>query len=425
MALHILGLSHKTAPLSMREKVAFDGAQLDEALGELNAHSGVSEALILSTCNRTELYCNLDEASPHEPLRWLTRYRELGVADIEPHLYRLDDEHAVRHVLRVASGLDSLVIGEPQILGQLKDAYRRAVAAGTAGKLLNRLMQFSFSTAKMIRTRTEIGHTPVSVAFTAVKLAQQIHGDLGDRHALLIGAGETISLVANHLGGVGIGRMTVANRSHENAETLAAQHGARAIALNDLPDALPQADIVVSSTASRLPIVTPAFVEMALKQRHFEPMFFVDLAVPRDIDPGVGTLEDAYLYTVDDLESVVSSNMKVREEAAAQAEEMVHLQVQDYMDWLKVQSAGATITAYRRRGESLRDEALARASARLAQGDDPAAVAAQLAHTLTNKLMHHPTTSLRRGGTEPDFIRVAREVLGLDDGDGRAPGTSE
>ncbi|MCB1746559.1 MAG: glutamyl-tRNA reductase [Gammaproteobacteria bacterium] len=415
MALNILGLSHKTAPLAVREKVAFDAGQLADALDALNASRGVSEAMILSTCNRTELYCNLDVGAAREPLSWLTRYRGLGDHDIEPHIYQLQDEHAVRHVLRVASGLDSLVVGEPQILGQLKDAYRSAVDAGTVGKFLNRLMQFSFSTAKMIRSSTDIGNTPVSVAYAAVKLAQQIHGDLSRRRALLVGAGETIALVANHLKGAGIGRLVIANRSHENAVALAERHGGEAIALTSLPERLPQVDIVVASTASRLPIITRGIVEVALERRRFEPMFFVDLAVPRDIEPAVGDIDDAYLYTVDDLESVVSANLRVRHEAAAQAEEMVHLQVQDYMDWLQVQSSGATIASFRARGEGIRDELLERAHARLERGDDARAVLDQLANTLTNKLMHHPTASLRQASGREDFLRVARELLGLED----------
>lgn len=415
MPLFILGLSHKTAPLAVRERVAFDSGQLPEALDALNTYQGVTESMILSTCNRTELYCDIEAGAVRQPLDWLSRYRELGLADIEPHVYHLADEHAVRHVLRVASGLDSLVLGEPQILGQLKEAYRTAVSAGTVGKLLNRLMQFSFSTAKMIRTRTEIGSTPVSVAFAAVKLAQQIHGDLGERTALVIGAGETITLVANHLAGAGIGRLVVANRSLDNARALAARHGGEAIALTELPERLDEVDIVVSSTASRLPIVTRGIVEVALARRRHEPMFLVDLAVPRDIEPSVGELEDAYLYSVDDLEGVVSANLKLRQDAAAQAEEMVHLQVQDYMDWLQVQSSSATITAFRSRGEALREEMLARAMARLDKGEDPRAVLQHLAHTLTNKLMHHPTASLRRASGREDLVRAAREILGLDE----------
>ena len=414
MTLFILGLSHKTAPVEVREKVAFDLAQLPSALDALNACPGVTESLILSTCNRTELYCDIDAGAVREPLAWLTRYRDIGAADIEPHLYHLDSEHAVRHALRVASGLDSLVVGEPQILGQLKDAYRTAVDAGTVGKFLNRLMQFSFSTAKLIRSETEIGNTPVSVAYAAVKLAQQIHGSLERRSALLIGAGDTISLVANHLVGAGIGRLVVANRSLENAQALAARVGGEAVELTDITPHLTKVDIVVTSTASRLPIVTRGIIEVAMKQRGYEPMFIVDLAVPRDVEPGVGDLEDVYLYTVDDLEHVVSSNLKLRREAAAQAEEMVHLQVRDYMDWLKVQGSGETIAEFRARGERVRDELMQKARGRLARGDDPGVVLETLANTLTNKLLHHPTASLRQSGGREDFVRVARELLGLD-----------
>ena len=413
MTLFILGLSHKTAPIEVREKVAFDLAQLPSALGALQACPGVSESLILSTCNRTELYCDIDTAALREPLTWLSHYRNIGVDAIAPHLYHLDSEQAVRHALRVAAGLDSMVVGEPQILGQLKDAYRSAVDAGTVGKFLNRLMQFSFSTAKMIRSETDIGNTPVSVAYTAVKLAQQIHGALAQRAALLIGAGDTISLVANHLAGANIGRMVVANRSLANAQSLAARWGATAIELTDITSHLAHVDIVVSSTASRLPIVTRAMIDTAMKQRGYEPMFVVDLAVPRDIEATVGSVEDVYLYTVDDLQHVVSSNLKLRHEAAAQAEEMVHVQVRDYMDWLQVQGSGPTIAQYRARGEQIRDELLAKARARLARGDDPSAVLDMFANTLTNKLLHHPTAQLRQHGDE-DYVRAARALLGLD-----------
>lgn len=418
MPLFILGLSHRTAPVEVREKIAFDEAQLPSALGELNACRGVSESMILSTCNRTEIYCDVAEAAAREPLAWLAGYRELGAQDIEPHLYRLDNEHAVRHVLRVASGLDSMVLGEPQILGQLKTAYRSAVEAGTVGKLLNRLLQFSFSTAKLIRSETEIGNTPVSVAYAAVKLAQQIHGDLAERTALLIGAGDTISLVANHLAGAGLGRLVVANRTHEHAETLAARYGGEAIPMTALPAHIHEADVIVSSTASRLPVVTRAIVDVAIERRSGNPMFIVDLAVPRDVEPDVGELDDAYLYTVDDLESVIAANLELRREAAAQAEEMVHLQVQDYMDWLQVQSSGETIAALRSRGERIRDEVLEKMLRRVRAGEDPGAALEALAHTLTNKLLHHPTAHLRQAAGREDLLRAARELFGLRDGDG-------
>ena len=415
MALFILGLSHKTAPIEVREKVAFDSGQLPRALGALHARRGVAESMILSTCNRTEIYCELEVQSNTEPISWLTNYRKLGPSEIEPHLYRLNNEHAVRHVLRVASGLDSLVLGEAQILGQLKDAYRLAVDAGTVGKVLNRLLQFSFSTAKLIRSETDIGSTPVSIAYAAVKLAEQIHGDLSGRSALLIGAGDTIALVANHLSSARIGRLIIANRTRDNSETLALRYGGEAIELTQIPTHITDVDIIVSSTASRLPIVTRGIVEVALQRRGFNPMFIVDLAVPRDVEPAVGDLRDVYLYTVDNLESVVRTNLDLRREAAAQAEEMVHLQVQDYMDWLDVQTGDAAIAAFRTRGETIRDEVLEKARRRIARGDDPEAVLEMLAHSLTNKLLHHPTYSLRRAGSREDFLQVARELLDLGD----------
>ena len=417
MTLVVLGLSHRTAPVAVREKLAFDTAQLPSALGALRACPGVVESMILSTCNRTELYCDIDaQAEPlaaRAPLAWLTRYRDIGAAHIEPHMYRLDDVDAVRHALRVASGLDSLIVGEPQILGQLKDAYRTAVAAGTVGKFLDRLMQYAFSTAKLIRSETDIGNNPVSIAYAAVKLAQQIHGDLSGRSALLIGAGDTISLVAKHLAAAHIGRLIVANRSHEHASALAARYGGEVIDLGALPSSLTAVDIVVSATGSRLPIVTRGIIEVALEQR-YDPLFIVDLAVPRDVEPAVANLDDVYLYTVDDLEHVVSSNLKLRREAAAQAEEMVHLSVQDYMEWLQVQGSAETIAAFRARGERIRDEALERARARIARGEDTQAVLDALAHTLTSKLLHHPTAGLRQAAGREDFLRVARELLDLD-----------
>lgn len=414
MALFILGLSHKTAPIEVREKVAFDGGQLPSALGALHARRGVAESMILSTCNRTEIYCDLETQSD-EPISWLANYRKLGAGEIEPHLYRLNDEHAVRHVFRVASGLDSLVLGEAQILGQLKDAYRLAVDAGTVGKVLNRLLQFSFSTAKLIRSETDIGATPVSIAYASVKLAEQIHGDLSGRSALLIGAGDTIALVANHLSSARIGRLIIANRTRDSSEALATRYGGEAIELSQIPTHITDVDIIVSSTASRLPIVTRGIVEVALERRGFNPMFIVDLAVPRDVEQAVGDLQDVYLYTVDNLESVVRTNLDLRREAAAQAEEMVHLQVQDYMDWLDVQSGDAAIAAFRERGEQIRDEVLEKARRRIARGDDPEAVLEMLAHSLTNKLLHHPTYSLRRAGRREDFLQVARELLDLRD----------
>ncbi len=413
MALFILGLSHKTAPVEMREKVAFDPDQLPQALGALNSRAGVSESLILSTCNRTELYCDIEPAGSDAAMAWLADYRKLALPDIEPHLYHLDNEHAVRHTLRVASGLDSLILGEPQILGQLKQAYREAVGAGTAGKFLNRLMQFSFSTAKLVRSETEIGNTPVSVAYAAVKLAQQIHGQLNQRSALLIGAGDTISLVANHLAGAGIGKLVICNRTHDNAVTLARRYGGEAIEMSELPSRLADVDMVVSSTASRAAIVTRGMVELALERRRGEPLFIVDLAIPRDVETTVGELDDAYLYTVDDLEKVIASNLRLRHQAAQQAEEMVHLQVQDYMDWVQLQSSSATITAYRQRAEGQRDAALAQAMSRLERGEDPATVLQQFARGLTNKLMHEPTRSLRAASGNEDFVRVARELLGI------------
>jgi len=415
MTLFITGLSHKTAPIDVREKVAFNEEQLPVALTALQAHQGIAESIILSTCNRTECYCELDIESDCEPGQWLKNYCSLSVDNIEPHLYRFHGEHAARHILRVASGLDSLVLGEPQILGQLKDAYRVALDTGTVGKVLNRLLQFSFSTAKLIRSETQIGSTPVSIAYAAVKLAKQIYGDLSSRSAMLIGAGDTIALVASHLAGAHIGRLIIANRTLNAAQRIADLHRAEAIELTQLPSRIKDVDVIVSSTSSRLPIVTPGMVQLALQNRQINPMFIVDLAVPRDVDPAVGELPDVYLYTIDNLESVIRTNLELRREAATYGEEMVLLQAQDFMSRLDVQSSDEVIAAFRARGESIRDEALAKAERQIARGDDAHAVLESLAHALTNKLLHHPTNGLKIASGREDALKIATKLLGLSD----------
>lgn len=417
MPIVIFGVSHKTAPIDVRERVALDGDQLPEALRALLQHQGVNEALILSTCNRTELYCAVDGDLNRPLAEWLVQYKALAPGVIDSHFYTLKDEYAIRHTLKVACGLDSLVLGEPQILGQLKQAYAMAVEQGATGKQLNKLLQYAFSVAKKIRTETAVGTTPVSVAYAAVRLARQIHGDLGDKTALLIGAGETITLVATHLKTQRIARMIVANRTLTRAEAIAAEVGGTAIAIGDLPARLAEADVIVTSTASRLPIITKGAIANAIKERRYEPMFIVDLAVPRDVEPSVAEIEDAYLYTVDDLNNVITENMELRNAAAAQAEEIVNVCTQGYMDWLQGQDGNAVIVEYRRRAESIKEELLAKALRRLAAGDDAAAVTAALAHALVNKLIHHPTAKIREATLEGrgEIIANARELFALDE----------
>ncbi len=415
MPLFALGINHTTAPVEIRERVAFPPDKLGAALHDLRATPGVAEAAILSTCNRTEVYCLLDQPDTQLVSGWLRRYHDLNQVDFDTYIYQHPDQAAVRHMLRVASGLDSMILGEPQILGQIKSAYQEALAAGTLGLLLGRLFQHTFAVAKQVRTDTAIGVSPVSVASAAVSLARQIFGDLSKQTALLIGAGETIELTARHLHQHGIGRMIIANRTLERAHTLAAQFSAYAIPLSDLPAHLSEADIVISSTASQLPILGKGSVESALKSRKHRPIFMVDIAVPRDIEAEVATLSDVYLYTVDDLREVIQEGLKSRQEAALQAEEIIDVQVGNFMDWIQSLDAVSTIRAYRQQAEQLRDQACELAVQQLAAGKPPEEVLKLLAHTLTNKLLHTPTAQLRQAGASgrADLLEAARRLFDL------------
>ncbi len=419
MPIIVFGVSHKTAPIDVREKVALDAEQLKAALDGARQAIGAREALILSTCNRTEFYLSADEHPQGQLADWLVQFKGLDPKLVDGHFYTLEGPQAIRHTLRVACGLDSMVLGEPQILGQLKQAYQASESGGSIGKTLSKLMQYAFTVAKKVRTETAIGQTPVSVAYAAVRLARQIHGDLSTKTALLIGAGDTISLVANHLRSQHIGRMIIANRTLSRSEELARELGGIAIALTDIAQHLWEADILVSSTASPLPIIQRKAVAAAVRKRRFEPMFLVDLAVPRDIEPGVAELDDVYLYTVDDLNNVITENMELRQLAAAQAEEIVTLHAQNFMDWLHSLDGNAMIVAYRRQAEATRDELLTKAQRQLAAGEDPAHVLRALANTLVNKLVHHPTTKIREATIEgrSELVLAARELLNIRDPD--------
>ncbi|MFN3920094.1 MAG: glutamyl-tRNA reductase [Methylohalobius sp.] len=415
MTLLALGLNHTTAPLAVREKLAFPAHKLSECLCDLLTLPGLREAAILSTCNRTELYCTTELPNRQLLIDWLAQIQNLPANAFEPYLYLHTDAEFIRHLLRVACGLDSMVLGEPQILGQMKAAYRAALQAGALGKTLNRLFQRAFSAAKKVRSDTAIGASPVSVAFAAVRLAQQIFADLSEQTALLIGAGETIELTARHLAQQGIGRIIVANRTFDRARTLALQFGAYAIALRELPEHLPEADIVVSSTASQLPILGKGAIEHAVRKRRHKPIFMVDLAVPRDIEPEVEQLEDVYLYTIDDLKGIVAENRQARQEAALKAEEIIAMEVEHFLAWLRSQGASDTIRAFRDQGERLRQEALHRARRALRKGVPPEQALELLAHTLTNKLLHLPSVQLKQAGIHQrhDLIVAARELFKL------------
>ena len=402
---------------SLREKVAFAPDKLGDALQELLTLTAVNEAAIVSTCNRTELYCDLSEADSAEVVAWFRTYHSLSEEELDPYIYTHLDNQAVHHILRVASGLDSLVLGEPQILGQIKDAYHTASQAGAIGHLLNRLFQHTFSVAKEVRTDTAIGSSPVSVAFAAVSLAKQIFSDLSEHTALLIGAGDTIDLVARHLNDQGIKHLIVANRTVERAMTLTNQFiHSEAIALADIPSRLAETDMIISSTASQLPILGKGAVESALKSRKHRPMFMVDIAVPRDIEPEVGDLSDIYLYTVDDLHEVIEEGRQSREEAAVQAEEIILNQVEHFMGWLRSLKGVDTIRAFREQAEHKRDEQLAQAKKQLAAGKDPEQVMNELARTLTNKLIHEPSAQLNQAAYSghKEILDTARELFNLE-----------
>ena len=416
MTILTLGLNHKTAPVDIRERLSFGPDVIVGALRTMTEQTPASEAVILSTCNRTELYCAADEREGETHLRnWLGRFHGIEPQLFAPHLYVHHDRDSVRHLLRVASGLDSMVLGEPQILGQVKAAFQTACDSGSAGRLLGRLFQHTFSVAKQVRTDTAIGSSPVSVAFAAVSLARQSFSDLSKQTALLIGAGETVELAARHLHQHGIGRIIVANRTVERAHTVAAQFDGYAISLTELANHLPEADIVVASTASPLPVLGKGVVERALKKRRHRPMFMVDIAVPRDIEPEVGQLSDVYLYTVDDLQGVVDEGMRSRQQASEQAMEIVDLHTEEFMAWMRSLDALSLIQDYRSRAEHTRDAMVERAQRQLAAGKPADEVICLLAHTLTNKLLHSPSVRLRRAGREgqSDLLRAANELFQL------------
>ncbi len=415
MTLLAVGINHNTAPVSLRERLAFPANILASTLKDLVHIREITEAAILSTCNRTEFYCDLDSCNRQVLIDWIAANRNLEPKKLAPYLYTHVDNATIRHMFRVACGLDSMILGEPQILGQMKTAYQTASEAGTLGKYLDRLFQHTFSAAKKVRTDTAIGSSPVSVAFAAVRLAQQIFDQLSQQTALLVGAGETIELTARHLHQQGIGRIIIANRTFDKAHTLAGLFDGYAIELSELPTHLAEADIVVSSTASTLPILGKGSVERAIKQRRHKPVFMVDLAVPRDIEPEVADLEDIYLYTVDDLQNTVNENLDSRRQAAEQAEEIIDTQVQTFLAWLRAQNAGATIRDFRLNAEQVRDEVLTKALNALQNGADPEQTLNKLAHTLTNKLIHTPSMQIRQASVNEryDLIAAAREIFNL------------
>lgn len=394
MQLFTLGLNHQTAPVSVREKLAFSAESLPAALNSLLGQQLVKEAAIVSTCNRTEIYCNTK--SPRAAIEWLAGYHHLRDSEIEPYLYLLPNDQAVRHAFRVAAGLDSMVLGEAQILGQLKDAVRQAQDAGSLGILLNTLFQRTFSVAKEVRTRTEIGANSVSMAAAAVRLAERIFPSVKGTRVLFIGAGEMIELCATYFAAQQPKSITVANRTLQRAEALADRFSGKAITLAELPQQLAYHDIVVTSTGSTLPILGKGMVERTLKQRKRQPIFMVDLAVPRDIEAEVAELEDVYLYTVDDLACVVQEGRDRRQHAVEEAETIINGKVVEFMSWLDSREVVPVIRALRDRADRLRRHELEKAFKLLERGEDPHKALEALATGLTNKFTHLPTHALNQ-----------------------------
>ncbi|MGH8160745.1 MAG: glutamyl-tRNA reductase [Gammaproteobacteria bacterium] len=415
MPLIALGLNHLTAPVAVRERVAIDADATAPALAELAALSGVEEAMILSTCNRTELYCSVQDGAEGAPEAWLHARNQMTPGRLDEFLYRHTDGEAVRHVFRVATGLESMILGEPQILGQVKDAWRAARSAHTLRAPMDRLLQNAFAVAKRVRTETRIGTGPVSVAFTAVRLVEQAFADLRESCVLLIGAGDTIELTVRHLIERDVRRLIVANRTIETAQALVNPVGGYAIALADLPKHLAEADIVISATTSRMPILDAPMLREALRQRRRRPMLLIDLAVPRDIEPDVANLPDVFLYTIDDLQQAVETGHRSREASVREAEAIIDLQVERYLAWRRANRFDLPLRCYRATAEAQRDEVLARAREMLAHGRDPGQVLEYLAHTLTGKLLHTPSVRLHEAAEHGDqaLLDAASRLFGM------------
>ncbi len=419
MSIVALGINHKTAPVSVREKLAFNPDNLSAALDDMLKQVNCDEVAILSTCNRTELYIVQGgdvDVTKEKVIRWLAEHHKINASTILPSLYWHLDVKAVNHMMRVASGLDSLILGEPQILGQMKQAYSQAKAAGSMALVMDRLFQRTFGVAKQVRTDTDIGTSAVSVAFASVNLAKHIFGDLNKSRVLLVGAGETIELVAKHLYENNVGKMTVANRTLSRAEKMATAIGADVITLAQIPEEMAKADIVISSTASTLPIIGKGMVENALSKRKHQPIFMVDLAVPRDIEEQVSELEDVYLYTVDDLQSIIAKNLDSRRKAAIEAESIVSEQADGFMAWMRGLKTQDAVVSYRKQCIEHRDELLEKALNQLQNNKSPEAVLAELATKLTNKFMHAPTSALQSAaqGGELDKLVYLRDIFDID-----------
>ncbi|MGF1765393.1 glutamyl-tRNA reductase [Aliivibrio kagoshimensis] len=417
MSLLSIGINHNSASVDLREKVAFSPEKLVSALKELSINDNILSGVILSTCNRTELYCDVkDGLGAGAIIEWLTSFHSVSIEELMSSIYIHEEQAAVKHLMRVSCGLDSLVLGEPQILGQVKQAFAAARDYDAVEGTTEKLFQKVFSVAKRVRTDTDIGGNAVSVAYAACTLARQIFESLSDSTVLLVGAGETIELVAKHLAESGTKKLIVANRTRERALLLAGEYDAQVITLPEIPQYLGKADIVISSTASPLPIIGKGMVETALKSRRNQPMLFVDIAVPRDIEAQVGDLNDAYLYTVDDLQGIVEQNMEQRKVEAIQAEVIVSEESSEFMRWMRSRQAVDSIRAYREQSDVVRSELLSKSMQALESGADPQKILIELSNKLTNKLIHAPTQAMQDAAKngDPEKLSVIRTSIGLD-----------
>ena len=416
MSLYTLGLNHQTAPLDVREQVVFSPDALGHALRDLLTRPKVKEAAILSTCNRTEVYVHGTEPQP--VVRWLEDFHRVPKDSLAPYIYTLPREQAVTHAFRVASGLDSMVLGEPQILGQMKQAVRHAESAGSLGLVLNRLFQRTFAVAKDVRTQTDIGSASISMAAAAVKLAERIFPALADQRLLFIGAGEMIELTATHFAARNPRSITIANRTLERGRELASRFQAEAITLNEMPDRLHEFDVIVTCTASTLPILGKGLLERVVKARRHAPVFVVDLAVPRDVEPEAAELDDVFLYSIDDLSNIVRGNLQIRKEAVAQAEEMIATQAGNFLRWLEGRTVVPTITALHGHHDQLRAAELERVRRLLASGTSPEQALELLARGLTNKFLHAPTQALNQAGDaeRAELVAMFEKIYQIPDG---------
>lgn len=437
MALLLVGVNHRTANIALREKVAFPPEIVGEALNQVFALVAVNEVVIVSTCNRTELYLDFSDVGREEKpdnelsvnralidqqqaiVAWLAKYKQLEIEELRRSTYFFSNQEVVRHLMKVSCGLDSMVLGEPQILGQVKSAFAVSKDLNLVGSALSHAFHGAFSIAKEVRTETAIGENPVSVAYAAVSLSERIFSNLASLKVLLIGAGRTIELVAQHLAEKGVSRIVVANRTLDNALELAAKFDAHGVLLSDIAEQLVKADIVVSSTNSQLPLLGKGAVERALKQRKHKPMLLIDLAVPRDIEVEVGDIADAYLYSIDDISEVIEDNVKSRAEAAAQAESIIERGIEGYLKQILSLNAVTTLRAYRDKADTIRDHELQRALKLLEKGEPADAVLKTLARGITNKLTHAPSVKMKKASSEgrDELLALTQELFDLGEED--------